>query len=62
MVEYKKTFLDKMKALFLYFVEFNKNRLILSKDYLKDYIVDGLNKRLIIMIIHNKSIFLANNR
>ena len=44
MVKYKKTFLDKIKALLLYFVEFNKNRLILFKNYFKDYIVDRLNK------------------
>ena len=50
MVEYKETFLDEMKALLLYFVEFSKDRSTLSKDYLEDCAVGGPNKRPIIKL------------
>lgn len=62
MVEYKKIFLDVIKILFPYFVKFNKDGSILSKNYSKNCAVDGLNKRLIMIIIYNESIFLANDR
>ena len=62
MVEYREIFLDEIKALLPYFVEFSENRSILSKDYPKDCAVSRLNKRLIIMIIYNKNTFLANDR
>lgn len=62
MVKYKETFLDKMKALLSYFMEFSKDRSILPKNYLENCAVSGLNKRPIIMIIHNEITFLTNNR
>lgn len=62
MIEYKKIFLNKIKVFFSYFVKFSKNKLILSKIYPKNYIISDFNKRLIIMIIYNKSILLANNK
>lgn len=33
LVEYKKSFLDKIKLLFLYLVEFSKDEFILPKEY-----------------------------
>lgn len=44
MVEYRKTFLNKMKVIFTYFMQFSKNALILLKDYPKIYIIVGPNK------------------
>ena len=61
MVEYKETFLNKIKALLPYFVKFSEDGLILPKDYPKDCAVGGPNKRLIIMITHNESTFAAND-
>lgn len=61
MVEYRETFLDKIKVIHLYFVEFNEDRSILPKDYYKNYTIGGLNNRLIIIITHNESIFLVND-
>lgn len=57
MIKYKKIFLDKIKTLFLYFVEFSKNKSILSKVYPKNYVINGPNKKLIIIITYYKSIF-----
>ena len=34
---------------------------MILKEYLKDCVVDGPNKQLVIMITHNKSMFLAND-
>lgn len=62
MVEYRKTFLNKMKVIFTYFMQFSKNALILLKDYPKIYIIVGPNKWSIIMITFNRSTFLTNNR
>ena len=62
MLEYKKSFLNEIKVIFPYFMEFSKNRLILSKEYSKNCIVSKPNKRPIIKITHGKSIFFSNNR
>lgn len=43
-------------------MEFSKDRLILFKKYFNNYIVKKPNKWLIIMIIYNETIVLANNR
>lgn len=51
-----------IKALFSYFVKFSKNVSILSKKYFKDYKMDRLNLKLIIMITYNKNIFSINNK
>lgn len=61
MMKYKKLFLDEIKLLLLYLVEFSKNRSILLKKYPNDYIVGSANQISIIMIIYNKSIFSTNN-
>lgn len=50
-----------MKSLLSYFNEFSNNGIILLKQYLEDYAVGGSNQRSIIMIINNKSTFLAND-
>ena len=61
MVEYRETFLDKMKALLPYFIEFNKDESILLKDYPKNCAISSPNKKPIIMITNNKNTFLTNN-
>lgn len=40
MIEYRETFLDKMKVLFPHFIDFSENGSILPKDYPKDCAVD----------------------
>ena len=60
-MEYRKKFY-KIKKLLPYFMEFSKDRLILFKKYFNNYIVKKPNKWLIIMIIYNETIVLANNR
>lgn len=62
MIEYKKTFLDEMKTFFHYFVELSEDGSILLKIYPKDFAVRVPNKRLIIMIRNNESIFIVNDR
>lgn len=61
MIKYKKEFLDKIKILLSYFVEFNENKSILPKKYYKNYIIKTLNWKPIIIIKYYKSIFLTNN-
>ena len=60
--KYKKTFFEEMRLLLPYFVKFFKDGFILEKNYLNNCIVKKLDQRLIIIIIYNKSIFLANNK
>lgn len=43
MIKQKKEFLDKIKILLSYFVEFNENKSILPKKYYKNYIIKNLN-------------------
>lgn len=62
MVKYKKTFLDEIQVLFFYFMEFSKDGSILPKNYFKDCVIGGYNKKLIIIIIYNENIFLTNNK
>ena len=50
-----------MKSLLPYFVEFQDNGTILSKEYTEDFVIKRPNRQLIIMIICGKSIFLVNN-
>lgn len=61
MVEYKKIFLDKIKAFLLYFIGFIEDKSILPKVYLKNYVVDSPYKKPIIMITDNENIFSAND-
>ena len=60
-VEYRETFLDEIKALLPYFVEFNEDGSILPKVYPEDCAVGGPNKRPIIMITHDESTLSAND-
>lgn len=60
-VEYRKLFLDKLKSLLPYLMEFSKDRSMLPQEYPDDYIIDGPDQRPIIIIIYNESTFFANN-
>lgn len=60
-VEYKEKFLEEMKELLPYFVQFGEDGSILPKEYPKDCAVGRLNKRPIIMIKYDKNIFSAND-
>ena len=61
MVQYKKTFLEEMKSLLSYFVEFSNDRSILPKIYLEYCAVGGPDQRLVIIITNDKNTFYANN-
>ena len=60
-VEYRKTFLEEMRLLLPYFVEFSEDGSILEKDYPDDCAVGEPDRRPIIMITHDENIFLAND-
>lgn len=61
MVKYRKSFLDEIKSLLLYLVEFSEDEFILPKEYLNNYVVNDLDRRLITMIIYDESTFSAND-
>ena len=61
MVEYKETFLNKIKSLLSYFVEFFNDGSMLPKIYLEDCAVGGLDQNPIIMITNDKSTLFTNN-
>ena len=61
-IEYQETFLNKMKSLLPYFVEFYKDDTIVIKEYSNDCAVGKPNWRPIIMIIYDENKFFANNR
>lgn len=61
MIKYIKTFLNKINLLLSYCMEFSDNRSIIPKINFKDWIIIGLNKRLVIIIIYNKNIFSKHN-
>lgn len=61
-VEYRRIFLEEMKVLSSYFVEFNEDESILPKEYSEDCNVSELNQRTIIITIHDKKPFFANDR
>lgn len=50
-----------MKTFSLYLVEFSEDKLVLSKDYSKDYQRGGPKQRQIVMIINDKNTFSGNN-
>ena len=54
-------FLKVIKKLEPYFVGFNKDETIKDKEYLHDYIIENANRRLVIIITHDKSIISTNN-
>lgn len=58
-VEYRETFLDEMKSLLPYFVEFSDDGSMLPKTYPEDCAIAGPDRRPIIMITHDESTFSA---
>lgn len=62
MVEDHKKFLNTIKNLEPYLVEFEKKGLIKTKKYLDDYTLGENKRRLIIVINHNEYTFFANNK
>ena len=60
-VEYRETFLDEMKLLLPYFVEFSDDGSILPKTYSEDCALGGPSWRPIIMITYDKNTFSAND-
>ena len=60
-MEDHKIFLEKMKKLKLYMVKLEKNGVIKKKIYLSDWAIHGPNYCSIIVIIHDKCIFSAND-
>lgn len=61
-VEDHKVFLEKMKELKPYMIDFDKNGVIKPKVYLSDCAIEGNNQQRIIVITYNKYTFFANNR
>ena len=61
MIEYRETFLNKMKSLLPYFVKFSDDGSMLSKAYPENCVVGGPDQMPIIMIIHDKSTFFIND-
>ena len=59
--KYRKTFFHDMNLVLPYFVEFSEDGTIVSKEYPSDCTIDEPEKRLIIMITHDKSTFYAND-
>ena len=60
MVEYREIFLNKIKSLLSYFVEFSDDGSILLKVYLDDCAMGRLDQRLIIIITHDENTFSIN--
>lgn len=50
-----------IKELEPYFVKFNEIKTMKKKEYLLDCTIKGVNRRPVIIIIYNKSIFSAND-
>ena len=61
MVEYKETFLNKIKSLLAYFVEFSNDGSMLLKIYPDDCAVGGADQRPIIIITHDENTFSSND-
>lgn len=61
MLEYQTQFLKKLKAFGPYLVEFHDDGFIEEKRYFSDCVVNGFNKKLVILITHNENTFLAND-
>lgn len=55
-------FLTKIEKLKSFIIKFNKNSAIKAKDYPIDYAVKNEERRPIIVITHNKYIFLAKDK
>ena len=61
MVEYRETFLNEMKSLLPYFVEFSDDGSMLPKTYPENCVVGGPDRRPIIMITNDEITFSAND-
>lgn len=61
MIKYWEIFLDKIKLFLLYFIEFLKDNIIVSKKYLSNCAVKRSKKRSIIIITYDKNIFFIDN-
>jgi hypothetical protein len=60
-VKYRKSFLATIQGLLPYMVEFNEDGTMKSKEYPEDCRIGGQNRRPIIFITHDESIFSAND-
>lgn len=60
-IKYRETFLDEIKSLLLYFVEFLKDGAMVLIEYLSNCQVGRLEKIPIIMITYDKSTFSTND-
>ena len=60
-IEYRAQFLKELKVLDLYLMGFCNDSSIEKRVYPSDYTVYSLNKRLVILITHDKSIFAGND-
>lgn len=54
-------FVKVIKKLEPYFVEFDKDGTMKNKKYLLDCVIESINRRLVIIIIHDESIFSTND-
>ena len=61
MVKNYDKFLNTMKNLKLYLIEFEEDRSIKTKNYSDDYIVEGNIHCFVIVITYNKYTFSTNN-
>lgn len=61
-IEYQEIFLNEIKSLLSYFVDFFKDGIIILKKYPNNCILESSDQRPIIMIIYSKSIFFTNNK
>ena len=57
----EKIFLDEMKKLLPYLVEFSEDRSMILKEYPKNYAVGKSSKQLATMITYNESMLPAND-
>ncbi len=60
-IEYQETFLNEMKSLLPYFVEFFEDGTMVIKEYPDDFALGGPDRRPIIMIIYDESTFSVND-
>ena len=58
----RKNFLKKIDELKFYIIEFDKFNIIKPKIYPLNCAINGDNQQLVILIIHNKYIFLTHDK
>lgn len=61
MVKYRGIYLKEIKALLSYFVKFKKDSIILSKEYVENCAVEGLDQQVINIIMYSKNVFSVND-